>query len=491
MQAAFALKAPSAAPAADKTSGGNSQQQAKGQDGFSALIASVGGQDDGDQAAGQVTQQAALAKQALKEAEQAGQQKAFALVPTAQTLIPDLPVATEDAVPVAAKTDGQNIKLSATTPIIDNPTFTLIPDAPKVETAPQTAAPTEQKTNQANKAADAAQTFLQAVTQATTNTTADVTATPAVVEAPVVQAVAVEKAPVTQTQTKQEAQNTQNLVPIVADSTAAAPVETPVVAATDDAKQLDADAKKSDNAANAQLASQALQDQLSKQKSGQAVSTVVPTQTVQAPAPTPTHTTNTALPTVTDVLNNAQLQASADTGQNDAGSGATSGALLQTQPQQTTATQDTNNTSFHKFLAQANAQPVVDQVLVHIRNARSDGSSHIRIQLDPADLGKVEVRLEVNSEGKTGLHITADNRNTLEALQKDARSLERALTDIGLKPDSGSLSFNLRGEQQEQQRPKFHSYSNPEDEVDPLASLTSVISATSVISVSDGLDIRI
>ena len=41
--------------------------------------------------------------------------------------------------------------------------------------------------------------------------------------------------------------------------------------------------------------------------------------------------------------------------------------------------------------------------------------------------------------------VNADRPETLEALQRDARGLERALQDAGLRTDSNSLSFNLRG----------------------------------------------
>src|SRR3546814_824286 len=39
-------------------------------------------------------------------------------------------------------------------------------------------------------------------------------------------------------------------------------------------------------------------------------------------------------------------------------------------------------------------------------------------------------------------------RSTLDLLQRDARGLERALQEAGVKTDSGSLSFNLRGQGQ-------------------------------------------
>jgi flagellar hook-length control protein FliK len=88
---------------------------------------------------------------------------------------------------------------------------------------------------------------------------------------------------------------------------------------------------------------------------------------------------------------------------------------------------------------------VVDQISVNIGKAAKGGIERIQIQLKPENLGRVEVRLEVSHDGRVTAAVTADNRDTLELLKSDARGLERALQDAGLKADSGSLSFSLRG----------------------------------------------
>lgn len=97
--------------------------------------------------------------------------------------------------------------------------------------------------------------------------------------------------------------------------------------------------------------------------------------------------------------------------------------------------------------AQPFAQRAVsDQVSVHITKAVREGSDQIEIKLRPASLGRVDVRLELGADGRVLATVTADTRQTLEMLRADARGLERALQDAGLQADSGSLSFNLRGD---------------------------------------------
>jgi hypothetical protein len=100
--------------------------------------------------------------------------------------------------------------------------------------------------------------------------------------------------------------------------------------------------------------------------------------------------------------------------------------------------------------AQQQARPV-DQVSVQITKAVQQGVDRIRMQLNPAELGRIEVRMEINKDGAMRAVISADNKETLDMLQKDARTLERALQDAGLKTDQNALSFSLRGESGERQ----------------------------------------
>jgi hypothetical protein len=91
-------------------------------------------------------------------------------------------------------------------------------------------------------------------------------------------------------------------------------------------------------------------------------------------------------------------------------------------------------------------QSVVDQVSVQITKALQAGMDKINIQLKPGSMGRVEVQLELAQDGRVTAVVTADNKETLEALQRDAKGLEKALLDAGLNTESGDLSFNLRGE---------------------------------------------
>ncbi len=87
---------------------------------------------------------------------------------------------------------------------------------------------------------------------------------------------------------------------------------------------------------------------------------------------------------------------------------------------------------------------VVEQVHVGITRMKHADLDRITLQLEPADLGRVDVRMDVRSDGSTQVVFTAERSETLDMLQRDARGLERTLQEAGVKADAGSMEFNLR-----------------------------------------------
>lgn len=92
-----------------------------------------------------------------------------------------------------------------------------------------------------------------------------------------------------------------------------------------------------------------------------------------------------------------------------------------------------------------------DLLAAHVQRAYANGRDRISIALLPAELGRIEISLDFDRSGKLSALIAADRPQTLDLLQRDQRGLERALQEAGFKTDSGSLSFNLRGDQRHQQ----------------------------------------
>ena len=104
-----------------------------------------------------------------------------------------------------------------------------------------------------------------------------------------------------------------------------------------------------------------------------------------------------------------------------------------------------------------------DQVAVQIQHAVASGETRISVRLHPAELGRVDVDLEIGKDGRVLAMVTAEKPETLEMLQRDTRVLERALQDAGLDTDSDSLNFNLFGEREAGDTPNQTNAANRHD----------------------------
>lgn len=89
----------------------------------------------------------------------------------------------------------------------------------------------------------------------------------------------------------------------------------------------------------------------------------------------------------------------------------------------------------------------VRSIALHIANKVADGITSFQIRLDPPELGRIDVKMKIAGDGQVTTHLTVDRPETLEALQRDQRGLERTLQNAGLDTDGG-LSFDLRDETQ-------------------------------------------
>jgi flagellar hook-length control protein FliK len=85
---------------------------------------------------------------------------------------------------------------------------------------------------------------------------------------------------------------------------------------------------------------------------------------------------------------------------------------------------------------------------VEIAAKSQSGAKQFDIRLDPPELGRVQVRLSIDATGKAEAHLSADQPQTLDLLQKDAPALARALREAGLDVNQDGLNFSLRSQQQ-------------------------------------------
>jgi flagellar hook-length control protein FliK len=94
----------------------------------------------------------------------------------------------------------------------------------------------------------------------------------------------------------------------------------------------------------------------------------------------------------------------------------------------------------------AEIQPNVGAMAAAIVAKSVAGSKTFDIRLDPPELGRVDVHLAVDNDGKVQALVMADHPHTLDLLQRGSQDLERALKDAGLNLSNNSLNFSLKGE---------------------------------------------
>ena len=150
----------------------------------------------------------------------------------------------------------------------------------------------------------------------------------------------------------------------------------------------------------------------------------------------------------------------------------------------------------------------VTALAVEITRQAANGKTQFDIRLDPPELGRLNVRLEMDASGQTRTHLVVERAETLDMLSSDARSLERALQQAGLKSEPGSVSFELaqdatdsfdQGDQSAatkddgdgQSAEAADSASDGEPSDDPLTAITSPEAIRHQIAVTGHLDVHV
>src|SRR5690606_25096184 len=104
------------------------------------------------------------------------------------------------------------------------------------------------------------------------------------------------------------------------------------------------------------------------------------------------------------------------------------------------------------------------QIGVQIAKAVPARVERLFVQLEPAAPGRVEVRRQSHRDHQATAVIAADRPDTFDALQRDARLLQRSLHDAGLRLDSDDLTFSLKREQTHDQAREHAPFSLPADD---------------------------
>jgi hypothetical protein len=92
----------------------------------------------------------------------------------------------------------------------------------------------------------------------------------------------------------------------------------------------------------------------------------------------------------------------------------------------------------------ADASVPLTSLAVEIAARALEGKHRFEIRLDPPELGRIDVRLDVHRDGHVTSRLVVERVETLDLLRRDAPALERALQSAGLHTNESGLHFSLR-----------------------------------------------
>ena len=145
--------------------------------------------------------------------------------------------------------------------------------------------------------------------------------------------------------------------------------------------------------------------------------------------------------------------------------------------------------------AATNAAVPLSGLAMEIAASARSGKSRFEIRLDPAELGRIDVRIDVDRNGQVTSHLTVERPETLSMLRQDANQLQRALDNAGLSTGSGGLQFSLRDQSSQgqndgnQSKPNAHRLVVSEDDSVPAA--VAGRGYGRMLGSSSGVDIRV
>ena len=73
----------------------------------------------------------------------------------------------------------------------------------------------------------------------------------------------------------------------------------------------------------------------------------------------------------------------------------------------------------------------------------SQGTHHVTVQLNPLELGRLQIRIDQPNDGAARVTLTAERPQTLDLLVHDQGELQRALDQAGVPAEGRSVTFHL------------------------------------------------
>lgn len=119
------------------------------------------------------------------------------------------------------------------------------------------------------------------------------------------------------------------------------------------------------------------------------------------------------------------------------------GAATEIAASTTAAPQNTSNTASASQVAQTAAPAATLQVYTRFVERFDGRAQRFEVRLDPAELGRVDVRIEIGADKKVHAVLAAHDSAALNDLMRGHRALERMLTNAGIDLADGGVKFEM------------------------------------------------
>ncbi len=126
----------------------------------------------------------------------------------------------------------------------------------------------------------------------------------------------------------------------------------------------------------------------------------------------------------------------------------------------------------------------LNQIKEQLKQSLQKGETHLKIQLKPHEMGKVDIKLDISREGAVTAAFKAENRETLETLMRHAVDFENLFKDAGLQADSQGMNFSMnQGDHPDQQSFEATVYSEDLPPLEEVKITTSGLLLSSQINI--------
>jgi flagellar hook-length control protein FliK len=100
--------------------------------------------------------------------------------------------------------------------------------------------------------------------------------------------------------------------------------------------------------------------------------------------------------------------------------------------------------AIHAAYAAPVQQLNLPQVAFEVARQFDVGNSRFQIRLDPPELGRIDVKLDLDKHGTVNARMFVERPETLDLMLRDQRALQQALQQAGLDTSKTNLEFSLR-----------------------------------------------